>query len=337
MNDFFQRMNELQSRLSPALSLYDNLSRMQTAFMLPKGVVDILNAQQSVIDRINKSVVPYIGGLNSISKMLTHETFLQQASTVHMCNALRMSSYASLALIQHDKFGLAINLSNTFNHSLFINLKSLSKSYNYLLESAVELQPQYVENHKLFESLPAFSFYKAASFAKSISDFEEVELEIEGADIDEVLSDPFTEDINQYVSEVGEDVLNLWLEARSALYGNYLGNERHCFICLRELFTHVLHKIAPDEGVLNWSTNPKHLENGKITRAARLEYIYRKVNLPPFDDFLKADISYTLKIVSSLQRVHQAKLSLTPLQKKIIFEKFEVALKMLLEVKRDNK
>jgi hypothetical protein len=337
MNDFFQRMNELQNRLNPALSLYDQLSRMHSAFTLPKGVIDIVKAQQIWSDRLNKSVVPYVGGLNSISKMLSHETFLQQAGTIQMCNALQISSYASLALIQNDKFGIAINLSKTFNHSLFNNLKSLSKSYNHLLETSEKLQPQFAVNQKLFESFPALSFYKAASFARSISDVEEIDLEIEDTDVTEIITESYPEDINQYLSDIGEDILKLWVEARSALLGDYLGNERHCFLCLRELFTNILHRIAPDEEVMQWSTNAKHIENGKVTRAARLEYVYSSMNFPPFDEFLKADIPYTLKIVSSLQRVHEAKLSLTPLQKRIIFEKFEVSLKMMIEARRNKK
>lgn len=337
MNDFFQRMIEQQNRLNPALSLYDHLFRMQSAFKLPKGVIDVVKAQQIWRDRLNMSVVPYVGGLNSISKMLSHETFFKHAGTIQMCNALRMSSYASLSLIQYNKFGSAINLSKKFNNNLFNNLKSLSRSYNHLLETSEKLPTQFATNQKLFENLPALSFYKATSFVKSISDVEEIELEIEDADINELVDESYPEDINQYLNDVGEDVLKLWVEARSALLGDYLGNERHCFLCLRELFTHILHRIAPDTELKRWSNNPKHIINGRFTRAARLEFVYNSVNFSPFDDFLKADIIYTEKIISTLQRIHEVNLSMTQLQKKFIFEKSEVALKLLIEAKRNKK
>ena len=80
-------------------------------------------------------------------------------------------------------------------------------------------------------------------------------------------------------------------------YKNYNGTSR-----LRELFTHILHKLAPDKEFFEWNQDETNLYDGRPTRKGRLLYIYRNINHPPFVKFLNYDISAAISFLELIQK-----------------------------------
>ncbi len=77
--------------------------------------------------------------------------------------------------------------------------------------------------------------------------------------------------------------------------------QRHLAISLRELFTHILHMLSPDGEFIKWNTDPANLHNGRPTRRGRLLYIYRKINSPPFLEYVEKDVAAALAFLNLFQ------------------------------------
>ena len=68
-----------------------------------------------------------------------------------------------------------------------------------------------------------------------------------------------------------------------------------------ELFTNILHRLAPDDEITDWTNDSDLFSNGRPTRRARLLYICRKISHSPFDNFVDSDVSSTLKFIKIFQ------------------------------------
>ncbi|WP_426451796.1 hypothetical protein ACP26L_06735 [Paenibacillus sp. S-38] len=82
----------------------------------------------------------------------------------------------------------------------------------------------------------------------------------------------------------------LWLGACDALGSSNPDKVRHVTVSLRELLTHIIHTLAPDEEVRKWTEDPTFYSNDKPTRPARFKYIYRHIAHGPMAKFLENDI-----------------------------------------------
>lgn len=75
---------------------------------------------------------------------------------------------------------------------------------------------------------------------------------------------------------------------------------RHFASSHRELSTHILHLLAPDEAVKKWTKDPNHFDkDGKPTRKARLKYIARNHSNDTFVDFLIKDFENQMALLNA--------------------------------------
>ena len=97
-------------------------------------------------------------------------------------------------------------------------------------------------------------------------------------------------------------MINLWRGAKDALKSSNHDALRHFSVSLRELLTHVIHKLSPDASVSSWSNSPDHFHNGRPTRKTRLLYICKGINHDPFDDFVLKDIDALLTCIHIFEK-----------------------------------
>ncbi len=120
-----------------------------------------------------------------------------------------------------------------------------------------------------------------------------------------------------------------------AMRSNNPDKVRHFSASLRELFTHVLHRLSPDNEIKKWSTNKDHFANGKPTRRARLLYICRQINQDSFEKFVDADIKALLEFLDLFQGgTHDVRPEYTNLQLRAMLVRMEDALRFLIEISR---
>jgi hypothetical protein len=109
--------------------------------------------------------------------------------------------------------------------------------------------------------------------------------------------------------------------------------QRQTMVSFRELTTHAMHKLAPDERVKLWA-KPEHFDNGRLTRKARLEYIFESVGEGEFTNFFNADLKATIELFNLLNNgTHRLKSSATPEQLRYLRGRVVNLLSAMLEAK----
>ena len=115
----------------------------------------------------------------------------------------------------------------------------------------------------------------------------------------------------EYASEADDELVELLNKLNRDLSDLLLGarppsnpSTRTMFAILRsyrELFTHVLHLLAPDDQLTAWTKDPDDYHNGRPTRRTRLRYITRELQ-HTFGGFLKTDVDSVLSFIDSFQK-----------------------------------
>ena len=110
---------------------------------------------------------------------------------------------------------------------------------------------------------------------------------------------------------------------------------RHFSISMRELFTQVLHKLAPDEKISKWSTNESDYYNGKPTRPTRIRYICREINQAPLELFVKSDVKSISELLNLFQKgTHAPEPTYTDRQLNAMHVRMENTIRFLIEISK---
>ena len=110
---------------------------------------------------------------------------------------------------------------------------------------------------------------------------------------------------------------------------------RHFSTSMRELFTQVIHRLAPNKEIERWSTSESDYNNGRPTRSARIRYICREINQPPFNDFVKCDVKSTLELANLFQKgTHAPKSTYTEGQLQAMRVLMENSIRSLIVISR---
>lgn len=138
------------------------------------------------------------------------------------------------------------------------------------------------------------------------------------------------------LQQVDPGLARPYIGARNALHGNNADRARHILSSLRELWNHLLRRLAPDESVAAWIpgiTNQKDLlHEGKPTRRARVLYVCRGLNNDPLTDFLMHDTRALVKLIELFNRVHELETELTDEQLRAILLKTDSWLMYILQI-----
>jgi hypothetical protein len=125
-----------------------------------------------------------------------------------------------------------------------------------------------------------------------------------------------------------------YIGARDALRGKNADRARHILSSLRELWNHLLRRLAPDQHILPWvSKDDKELlHEGRPTRKARVLYVCRSINHDPLTDFIVQDTRALVKLVDFFNRVHELELELTDEQLRALLLKTDSWLMYILQI-----
>ena len=125
-----------------------------------------------------------------------------------------------------------------------------------------------------------------------------------------------------------------YIGAHDALRGRSADRARHVLSSLRELWNHLLWRLAPDEHVLPWvSCDDKELiHEGRPTRRARVLYICRSLNHDPLTDFIVQDTRALVKMMEFFNRVHELEPELTDEQLRALVLRTDSWLTYILQI-----
>ena len=138
------------------------------------------------------------------------------------------------------------------------------------------------------------------------------------------------------LQQVDPGLARPYIGARDALYGNNADRARHILSSLRELWNHLLRRLAPDDLVAAWipgvSNQKDLLHEGKPTRRARVLYVCRELNNDPLTDFLMHDTRALVKMIELFNRVHELETALTDEQLRAILLRTDSWLMYILQI-----
>lgn len=148
-----------------------------------------------------------------------------------------------------------------------------------------------------FLRTPASELYTAAHAAASISlprkDQPDVDDEME-----EILDDA-VDAFESRLAALNQGLVTIYRGGVAAIERGGPDWQRHCMTSFRELSTHVLHILAPDDQILSTATSGD-LHNGRPTRRARLNYIFASVTGSSIATFYEADLKAALDLFDLL-------------------------------------
>jgi hypothetical protein len=142
------------------------------------------------------------------------------------------------------------------------------------------------------------------------------------------------------LQQVDPGLARPYIGARDAMYGNNADRARHILSSLRELWNHLLRRLAPDDLVAAWipgvSNQKDQLHDGKPTRRARVLYVCRELNNEPLTDFLMHDTRALVKLIELFNRVHELETALTDEQLRAILIRTDSWLMYILQISSGN-
>jgi Predicted pPIWI-associating nuclease len=97
-------------------------------------------------------------------------------------------------------------------------------------------------------------------------------------------------------------LVKLWDGGLQAIASTNPDKVRHFTVSLRELTREVMHRLAPDQEVKKWNTDPDLYHQGRPTRKARLQYICRSIDQPVYGDFVTINYKVFMETVEGFNK-----------------------------------
>jgi hypothetical protein len=142
-------------------------------------------------------------------------------------------------------------------------------------------------------------------------------------------------DLEELLLGLGHGFATMMKGAHRARNSSNPERSRHVSVSLRELFTAVLHVLAPDQQVIAWVEDPALLKDGRPTRRARVMFVCRGINSGACSMFVDADVRLTSSLFDSLQAgTHSRDQHLTDSQLDALLLRVETQLLFLLGISK---
>lgn len=152
---------------------------------------------------------------------------------------------------------------------------------------------------------PAYETFRRYA-ENDVANSLELSQRLSAEDNGEVTEDAVNEDeevlresaVDEELSKLSDDFLRRWQGALFSLNPRNPDAARHFCTSVREIFTAILHKYAPDELVDQFFNDYAMDKNGRPTRRERIRYLLesKKLTSPEFFELVDEDISDILRL-----------------------------------------
>ena len=271
----------------------------------------------------SKSLATVIG----VEKLST----LSLQSSILKATEFSLFAEKSLHSVTTENLGSRITLASESKDYLTSSFIGLSDSYSTLLESFENHPLSYTQINPSISRIVPLEYFSTANLVEVISVNEDITPE------EELLKNEIQYEneimLSSHLTKLDPRLYKMWKGAIEAYNSNNTDKVRHFSISIRELYTHLIHILAPDDAIKKWSTDPTYFHEGRPTRKARLLFICRNINNGPFNIFVKKDVDATIAFIDIFQKgTHDIDPMFTPNQLLTIKSKAENTLKFLLEI-----
>lgn len=297
--------HSFHSIIAATLNANENISQLLRAFQPAHELAERLRLYGPM--KLDKAWVAKIADVAAISKSV-------QESVGH----LDLGTFAKAFSFSEEHHR---RLTESFT-KIAVNYEALWQGLRSVPGSLPELNPVVLE-------APPVEFYQATTLLKSLYR-DRTSPRSEKA---ELVLDEAGDNLENKLAQVDPRLVAVYRGAKSALKTGSPDCIRHFAVSMRELITHILHKLSPDEDFDLWNADNTLVYNGKPTRKGRLLYICRFVKHGPFTAFVDADVEATVEFIKLFQEgTHALEIPFTERQLKAMLRKAEGLLSYLLDI-----
>ncbi|BAW96407.1 hypothetical protein NIES970_13350 [[Synechococcus] sp. NIES-970] len=241
-----------------------------------------------------------------------------------------LAAQTKLANFDNLTFGCLAGLDAAFSRAISTNLGNLTRSYQSLINVVAT-------RDSLASCLPLITTYAPIEYYREVEVVETITVDDESNVDDEPIDNAIAKtlpSVDDLLAEFDERLVALLHGARQSLNDDNPDHARHVTTSVRELFTQVLHALAPDDDIRGWTSNDDYFHNNHPTRRARLLFICRHIDCDPLSRFVQDDVRAALSFVDSLNSgTHVVKSRLSKIQLASIVARMESLLVFLLQIR----
>lgn len=301
----FQSQQALTSQIRDLAMVNTRLADVVRSVQIDTRWIEDMTRVHTTWSRQVRHLEPNLGALRGIA----------QLSIADSCRSLAVSDRILAQIeLRGIREGLRLSKSVIQFHELSAKLAA---DYRRFVESVPTLSdvvalPEWSIKHSSTELFITNYALRAALVEDVAVDQESDELAEETAEA--------VADCSALLATVNPSLVKLLDGARAAIEQQQPDAARHVMASLRELWSHMLRMLAPDELVLPWlpKSNTELIHAGKPTRKARLLYVCREIDSEPLSRFVVRDSEASLELINVFQRVHELEPSLTISQLKAL-------------------
>ena len=293
-----------------------------------------LAAFYQAYDDLNKSYAMAADRLHS-----RWDKYLQVTSISQLERVTQLGIHSAFEISRNLEIGTRLAISDDMCKSVATTHLDFSKSYvdflatlNDSMVEAVQLQPAWL-------TLPPVEHYNASRLMVEVFPPKGIDEVFEDTSVDESENIELTSEpeyaIENLLTELDERLITPWQGAADAVLSGNADRIRHAATSMRELVTSVVHQLAPDSKVGEWTSAPDHFRDGRPTRRARLLYISQIPNQRNFSRFLEKDVDACLGMIDVFQTgVHSLDDSFSDGQMLAFRVRVEGTIRLLIETAR---
>lgn len=329
------RVVEEQRRFSDAIaasvrSANEAFTRISSSF----ADIENLNKKMQELSR------PWHANLDDLSAQVHEQLRAGDLLARRMSEAMRFSfaTEAAFSRLHGKSFGDLLGVSPALSREISSSVMAVSTAYADLAKRLNAERRSILSVFPVVLDHPPLEMFNLVDLAQTVTEVEpEPELEEVEADVRQRATDCVPVALESALVAVNPGLRVLWEGAKFALATSNPDRPRHVATSLRELMTHILHLLSPDEDVKRWSADPSHYHNGRLTRRARLLYICRGINHAEFTTFVGKDIDAVLAFIDLFQQgTHDINPPFTEAQLKAMLHRTEAAVLFLVNISRSQ-
>lgn len=334
-----------QLEISRTFEMSGAMARIQEIVSANQHWQDLIKqatATSRIAESFSAAHQSWLDTIKPIQHDFSHISQLQVSAKLALCDtSLRLSATERLmAGIDFEAIRSRFQIEMPVISGLESSIAHVAASYGNLAESLREISD--------ITRLPAFvlpgatrEIYTTSFALETLRPWDERDEDEAETEIQLVAEAELeTSGCIALLQQVDPGLARPYIGARDALYGNNADRARHILSSLRELWNHLLRRLAPDDLVAAWilgvSNQNDLLHDGKPTRRARVLYVCRELNNDPLTDFLMHDTRALVKLIELFNRVHELETELTDEQLRAILLKTDSWLMYILQISVGN-
>lgn len=218
------------------------------------------------------------------------------------------------------------------------SFSGLTENYNTFVRSFDASEIRITDFPPFVSKLPSIELLTSSRLLETISRDSNEDADDQTEPIESEITEDIEYSLEKLLDSFHPQIRQLLHGAKKALTSDNPDKNRHVVVSLREMITHILHGIAPDAKVREWTKEPSHYHKGNPTRQARMLYICREINHGKLAEFVNEDVKSHVKFIDFFQSgTHSIDIKITNSQLKTLIVRTEALARFLLVTARNTR